>query len=92
LIKGPNQLDERVPIEVDGIQVNFYKNTQCPNFGIPASTKSQPRGKGSAERGIDTYNVVGLNKPVIVGKLLTSLVSSIILWKWARTNKHRLCS
>jgi len=59
LIKGPNHLDERIPIEVDGIQVNFCKNPQCPNFGVPASTKRQPRGKGSTERGRDTYNVVG---------------------------------
>lgn len=43
MIKGPNQLDERVPIDVDGIQVNFCKNPQCPNFGAPASTKRQPR-------------------------------------------------
>lgn len=59
MIKGPNQLDERVPIEVDGIQVNFCKNPQCQNFGVPASTKRQPRGKGAEERGRDTYNVVG---------------------------------
>ena len=59
MIKGPNHLDERIPIEVDGIQVNFCKNPQCPNFGVPASTKRQPRGKGSTEHGRDTYNVVG---------------------------------
>ena len=59
MIKGPNQLDERVPIEVGAIQVNFCKNPQCQNFGVPASTKRQPRGKGAEERGRDTYNVVG---------------------------------
>ena len=35
LPKGPNQLDERVPIEVGTIQVNFCTNPQCQNFGIP---------------------------------------------------------
>jgi hypothetical protein len=59
LLKGPNQLDERVPIEVGTIQVNFCKNPQCQNFGVPASTKRQPRGRGAAERGRDTYSVVG---------------------------------
>ena len=59
MLKGPNQLDERVPMEVGTIQVNFCKNPQCQNFGIPASTKRQPRGRGAAERGRDTYSVVG---------------------------------
>jgi hypothetical protein len=59
LFKGPNQLDERVPVEVGGIQVNFCKNPQCQNFGVPASTQRQPRGKGAEERGRDTYSVVG---------------------------------
>ncbi len=59
MFKGPNQLDERVPVEVGGIQVNFCKNPQCQNFGVPASTQRQPRGKGAEERGRDTYSVVG---------------------------------
>ena len=59
MLKGPNQLDERVPMEVGTIQVNFCKNPQCQNFGIPASTKRQPRGRGAVERGRDTYSVVG---------------------------------
>jgi len=59
LLKEPTQLDERVPVEVGAIQVNFCKNPQCQNFGVPASTKRQPRGKGAAERGRDTYSVVG---------------------------------
>lgn len=44
MLKGPNQLDERVPVEIGTIQVNFCKNPHCQNFGIPASTKRQPRG------------------------------------------------
>jgi transposase-like protein len=59
LLKVANQLDERVPVEVGAIQVNFCKNPQCQNFGIPASTIKQPRGRGSAEGDRDTYRVVG---------------------------------
>ena len=59
MFKGPNQLDERIPLEVGAIQVNFCKNPQCQNFGIPASTKRQPRGRGAAERVRDTYTVAG---------------------------------
>ena len=57
--KGASQLDERVPKEVGTIQVNFCKNPQCQNFGISASTVRQPKGRGAAERGRDTYTVVG---------------------------------
>jgi len=59
MLKGPSQLDERVPIEVGTIQVNFCKNPQCKNFSIPASTVKQPKGPGAAKRGRDTYSVVG---------------------------------
>ena len=59
MLKGSNQLDERVPVEVGAIQVNFCKNPQCQNFGVPASTERQPRGKGAAERGRDAYSVSG---------------------------------
>jgi len=27
----------RIPEAVEGIQVNFWKNPRCENFGIPAS-------------------------------------------------------
>ncbi len=59
MLKGPSKLDERVPIAVGAIQVNFCKNPQCKNFGIPASTERQPRGKGAEERGRDAYTVSG---------------------------------
>ena len=49
----------RVPLEVDGIQVNFCKNPRCPNYGVPASTEKQPRGRGARERGRDDYQVKG---------------------------------
>jgi hypothetical protein len=58
-MKGPKQLDERVPVEVGAIQVNFCKNPQCQNFGVPAGTKRQPQGRGAAERGREAYRVVG---------------------------------
>ena len=34
MLKGSIQLDERVPVEVGTIQVNFCKNPQCQNFGL----------------------------------------------------------
>jgi transposase-like protein len=49
----------RVPIEVDGIQVNFCKNPQCLNYGVPASTEEQPKGPGAKERGRDDYRLAG---------------------------------
>ena len=51
--KGPKQLSQRVPIEVGTIQVNFSKNSQCQNFGIPASTTRQPEAT-------EQRNVVGI--------------------------------
>jgi transposase-like protein len=62
MLKGANQLDERVPIEVGTIQVNFCKNPQCQNFGIPASTVKQPRGPGAGERSRDTYSIAGTSR------------------------------
>ena len=49
----------RIPLEVGGIQVNFCKNPNCPNFGVPASVEKQPRGPGAAARGRDSYRVAG---------------------------------
>ena len=48
----------RIPLESDGIQVNFCKNPLCANYGVPASTKRQPRGKVANQRGRDAYRVV----------------------------------
>jgi TRAP-type C4-dicarboxylate transport system permease large subunit len=36
LPKGPSRLDERVPMKVGTIQVNFSKNSQCQNSRISA--------------------------------------------------------
>lgn len=47
----------RIPLEVEGIQVNFCKNPCCGNFGVPASSEKQPRGRGAEDRGRDTYRV-----------------------------------
>ena len=49
----------RIPLEVSGIQVNFCKNPICTNYGVPASTKKQPRGPGAASRGRDSYTIHG---------------------------------
>jgi hypothetical protein len=49
----------RVPVEVDGIQVNFCKNPNCLNYGVPASTEKQPKGSGAKARGRDEYRVAG---------------------------------
>ena len=51
--------EKRIPEEFEGVQVNFCKNPQCPNFGVPASTETQPRGPGAKERDRDPYTVVG---------------------------------
>ena len=49
----------RIPQEYDGIQVNFCKNPNCPNFGVPASTKKQPQGSKAEEGGRDAYTISG---------------------------------
>lgn len=49
----------RIPEPAHGIQVNFCKNPQCPNFGVPASPHRQPRGRSTAETPRDTYTIVG---------------------------------
>ena len=50
---------ERLPRAVGPIQVNFCKNPECQNFGVPASTKKQPKGPGAKNRDRDTYTVIG---------------------------------
>jgi len=56
MFKGPSQLNERIPVEVGAIQVNFCKNPQCQNFGVPASTEKQPEVE-------EQRNVVGILIP-----------------------------
>ncbi len=62
----------RIPVEVNGIQVNFCKNPRCPNFGSPASTGKQPKGPGSLQRGGDGYAVRGTSG----GRNLTPCLTS----------------
>jgi len=52
----------RVPPECGRIQVNFCKSPTCSNYGVPASTKKQSRGKNPNNR--DRYKVVGSGKYV----------------------------
>ena len=40
----------RVPIQVNGIQVNFCKNPTCANFGVPAAIGKQSRGRYTSGR------------------------------------------
>ena len=44
----------RIPEEASGIQVNFCKNPQCKNYGVPAKQKTSKRASNS-----DAYVVVG---------------------------------
>ena len=39
--------EPRVPLPVEGIQVNFCKNVECPKFGVPASHEMQKKGRGA---------------------------------------------
>jgi DNA polymerase III epsilon subunit-like protein/transposase-like protein len=55
LPKKSSQKDDRIPQPFDNIQVNFCKNPICPNFGIPASTKKQPRGPYAKPHTQDGY-------------------------------------
>ena len=60
---GPQKI--RIPLPAGDIQVNFCKNPACANFGVPASTTSQPRRAfGNAER--DSYTITsGNNYPIL---------------------------
>jgi len=54
----------RIPLEVDGIQVNFCKNPLCENYGVPACATKQPRGINSQGKSRDTYTLVGSGRKV----------------------------
>jgi transposase-like protein len=47
--------NNRIPQPFDNIQVNFCKNPICPNYGISASTKTQPRGRYAKPQKQDGY-------------------------------------
>lgn len=51
----------RVPPEHNGIQINFCKNPECENYGIPAEVS------GKHKWGVDRYKLIGSGKdtPVI---------------------------
>lgn len=53
------EVDEegRIPSEEIGIQINFCKNPECSNFGVPASSERQLRGRGNKVQ--DTYRIGG---------------------------------
>lgn len=47
----------QIPSEEIGIQINFCKNPECSNFGVPASSERQLRGRGNKVQ--DTYRIGG---------------------------------
>lgn len=58
----------RIPLDYDGLQVNFCKNPRCENFGVPPSVERQPRGPGASSKpGRDNYSLDSKNgRPVII--------------------------
>ncbi len=63
--KSSHRTGPRVPLEVDGIQVNFCKNPSCANYGVTASTQKQPRGPGAASRNRDQYRLSKGSKSMV---------------------------
>lgn len=61
----------RIPVEVDGIQVNFCKNPTCANYGVPAQIKKKRRGRSAPSTSRDSYRVIASRKdaPVLLCKL-----------------------
>lgn len=55
--KSCHRSGPRIPLAVDGIQMNFCKNPACENFGVPASTQKQPRGPGASKGNRDKYQL-----------------------------------
>jgi transposase-like protein len=66
-IKSSAEKPGRIPVAVDGIQVNFCKNPSCPNFGVPPKSVVS-RGRPTAGSQLDTYTlqVSGRNTPEIL--------------------------
>jgi len=52
----------RIPLPESSIQVNFCKNPACTNYGVPASTQKQPKGRGAGVKDRDNYTIVGSGK------------------------------
>jgi len=61
--KSCQQVRPRIPLEENGIQVNFCKNPTCDSYGVAASTQKQPRGRNARLKG-DVYTVVGSGKGI----------------------------
>ena len=55
--------EQRIPLAHEGIQINFCKNPECFNFGIPALENIKglplPSVAGSCNRNRDNYTIVG---------------------------------
>lgn len=63
LASPPPPQPPRVPIEHDGVQVNFCKNPTCANFGVPAAQASV-RGRGAR----NPYTVVASGAGLPAGR------------------------
>ncbi len=64
-IKSSAEKASRIPVEIDGIQVNFCKNPACSNYGVlPKASIERGRGKSNQ----DTYLIQahGANLPSIL--------------------------
>jgi len=61
--KSCQQVRPRIPLNIDGIQVNFCKNPACENYGVPASSQKQHRGRNARLTG-DVYTVVSSGKGI----------------------------
>jgi transposase-like protein len=57
-MEQPKVTKYRIPIDSDGLQVNFCKNPVCPNYGKPAETTPQKRGAFAGTRE-DAYRLKG---------------------------------
>jgi transposase-like protein len=55
--------EQRIPLAHEGIQINFCKNPECFNFGIPALENIKglplPSVAGGCNRNRDNYTIVG---------------------------------
>lgn len=49
----------RIPVAVEGIQVNFCKNPRCLNFGVPANPEAQKKGRPKGGKSSDGYMISG---------------------------------
>lgn len=52
----------RIPLPSNGIQINFCKNPNCKNFGIPAELEGNFLGRASKNKPLPLYTLIGAAK------------------------------